>query len=221
MAHHPVRFTRRGLALALAGAAIAVQTATVQAARATPVAAFPSSFALARLGKDGIVHIGAKEHAEWEAMQVRLGGLISRIEMLQPSSMLGVIAPENDGGASSIRAARQMAADAGFAFVALYSTHDGLRSYTAYNNWASKAYMSLRRALGPRDRATGEAHLLDVNSGLPVLSAYTDASSRHPFNVFDGRNVERDTMRALTSSVERRLQAMARPAFEAQASIAD
>jgi hypothetical protein len=216
MVQSSVTFSRRALALALVGSAFATQ-----AARAAPSHAFPSAFAVARLGKTGLVSISAKEQAEWEAMQLRLGGLVSHIEPLQPSSMLGVIAPENDGGASSVQAARTMAANAGFGFVVLYSTQDGLANYTSYDNWASKAYLALRQSIGPRERARGEAHLLDAATGAPVLSAYTDAAPRNPLNVFDQRNVERDTMRALTSSLERRLQEMARPAYEAQASIAD
>jgi hypothetical protein len=220
MVQSSVTFSRRALVLALAGSAFAAQ-----AARAAPSNTFPGAFAVARLGRQGLVSIGAKEQAEWDAMQLRLGGLVSRIEPLQPFNMLGMAAPENDGGASSAQAARQMAANAGFSFVALYSTHDGLRNYTVYDNWASRAYVSLKRNLGPRDRAAGEAHLLDVNpdanGGAPVLSIYTDAASRHPLNVFDGRNVQRDTMRDLTTAMERRLQSLARPAYEAQASIAD
>jgi hypothetical protein len=76
--------------------------------------------------------------------------------------------------------------------------------------------------VGKDDRAVGEAHLLDVSGGMPLASAMADSKPRDPLNLFDGgRNPEREALLKLVQQMERRLQDMARNAYENQRSIAD
>ena len=104
----------------------------------------------------------------------------------------------------------------------LYATNDGQRIYTSDGHWFSDMFASLQADLDKDDRATGEAHLLDVAGGAPLTTVTADARPRDPLNLFDGgRNPERETLMGLTQGIERRLQDMARAAYDAQRSIAD
>ncbi|MBP9235381.1 MAG: hypothetical protein KBF30_11950 [Hyphomonadaceae bacterium] len=192
------------------------------AARAQRVVQWPLRLAYARMSPDGFVAIRGDEQSTWQAMQTRLGGLIDAIQPLQPANMMGVSAPKIDGAASCAMVARQMAVAAGFDYVILYATNDGQRIYKSEGNWFSDMFASLQADLDKDDRATGEAHLLDVAGGAPLTTVTADARPRDPLNLFDGgRNPERETLMGLTQGIERRLQDMARAAYDAQRSIAD
>ena len=182
---------------------------------------WPLRLAYARISPSGFVHIRGDEQSAWRAMQMRLGGLIDAIQPIQPSDMLGSSTPEVKGGANCAMVARQMAAQAGFNYVILYATQDGQRRYES-DNWFSELFANLQADLDKDDRANGEAHLLDVSGGMPLATVTADAKARDPLNLFDGgRNPERETLMGLTEGIERRLQDMARLAYDAQRSIAD
>jgi hypothetical protein len=216
MSPRAFRFTRRSLGLALVGAGLAPR------ALAAPGLAFPLRLAYVRVTPEGFAPALTEDKLAWSALQTRTGALIDEIEPLQFHRMLGVEAPELDGGAACALAARKLAADAGFDHVLLYATDGGKRAYAAKDNWFSRGFASLRSNYGWRDRATGEAHLLDVAGGAPLLSATSDAVAKSPLNPFDNfRNPERESLVSLTEAVERRLQLAARAGFEAQRSIAD
>jgi hypothetical protein len=118
--------------------------------------------------------------------------------------------------------ARQMAAAAGFNHVILYATNDGQRYYESDGGWFQDTFANLRADIDKDDRASGEALLLDISGGMPLATVTADVKPRDPLNLFDGgRNPERETLAQLTANLERRLQDMARPAFDAQRSIAD
>jgi hypothetical protein len=127
-----------------------------------------------------------------------------------------------DGAASCALVARQIAGNAGFAQVILYSTFDGQRKRETHDNWFAQTFGDLTSGLAKDGRATGEAHLLDTNGGMPLASAMADAVPRDPLNLFDGgRNPERETLTRLIQQMEFRLQDMARNAYESSRSIAD
>lgn len=216
-----VSLTRRAL-LALAGVGLAAPAAFAAPAPAVSRLRFPLRLAYARMNPEGFIAIRSDEQEAWSTLQTRLGGLIDAIEPIQPGSLLGATAPEVDGGASCALAGRKLAADMGFDYVILYATQDGRKTYASGGGWLRKTFASLRSEYGGYDRASGEAHLLAVAGGAPVLSASADAAPRSAFNLFDNnRNPERETLAQLTQAVERRLQAMARADYAAQRSIAD
>lgn len=210
----PIRITRRGLVAALAGAGIA------PAAWASPPLVFPVRLGYARIGPDGFIYLRADEQHYWSALQTRTGGLIALLEPIQPSDMLGG-SPPVDPDADWVLAARERAATRGLGHVVLYATQDG-RPVARSGDFVSRAFAGLRAELGKYGRAAGEAHLLDVAGGPSIASVAWDASPRNPLNLFDNdRNPERETLAGLVDALGRRLQALARPAYEAQASIAD
>lgn len=187
----------------------------------TPIQ-WPLRLAYARISPTGFVHIRSDEQSAWAAMQMRLGGLIGAIQPIQPSDMIGGGMPEVRGGPNCAMAARQMAARAGFNHVILYATQDGQHRYESDGNWFAQMFASLQADLDKDDRANGEAHLLDVSGGMPLATVTADAKPRDALNLFDGgRNPERETLAGLTQGIERRLQDMARLAYDAQRSIAD
>ncbi|MDZ4759512.1 MAG: hypothetical protein SGJ21_00375 [Alphaproteobacteria bacterium] len=207
--------SRRMFAFGLAGAALVAPRAA-----AAPELTFPLRIAFARIGPRGFAAIRSRESAIWTAMQVRLGGLIEDIAPLQSHGLLGIAAPETDGGASCVLAARTMAADAGFDQVLIYATDSGTGP-AGRNRWLSRAFASLRASvLAPRP-TTGEAHLLDIGGGHPLLSATSDAAPLSPLNLFDGYSPESAALNGLAQALEHRLQAAARPHYAAEASIAD
>ena len=58
--------------------------------------------------------------------------------------------------------------------------------------------------------------------GVNAATVSADAKPRDPLNLWDGgRNPERETLNGLTQGMERRLQDMARVAYENQRSIGD
>ena len=215
MAISAVNLTRRGLVLTLGAAVLAPR------AIAAPALSFPMRIGYARIGPDGFVTVRADEQVYWTAMQTRTGELIEEIQPIQPSDILGGKAPEVDGGANCAMVARQLASTWGFSHVILYATQDGQRTYHHGGSWVSRAFASLRADTDTDGRATGEAHLLDIGGGAAIASISADAPPRNPLNWFDHqRNPERETLAMLTEGMERRLQSIARPAYEAQRSIA-
>ena len=192
------------------------------AAMAQSAVQWPLRLAYARMSPNGFVAIRSEEQSAWQGMQRRLGGLIDVIQPLQPANMMGASTLKIDDAASCAMVARQMAVAAGFNQVILYATHDGQRVYKSEGNWFSDMFVSLQGDLDKDDRATGEAHLLDVAGGMPLATVTADAKPRDPLNLFDGgRNPERETLMGLTQGIERRLQDMARTALDAQRSFAD
>jgi hypothetical protein len=183
---------------------------------------FPLRLGYARIGARGFIHIRSDEQEAWTMMQTRLGGLIDSIEPIQPSDMLGPHAPDVDGGASCAMVARRLASDSGISYVILYATYDGQKTYAHGPSWLSRAFASLRAELDKDNRATGEAHLLDVSGGPSLASVMADTPPRDPLNLFDhGRNPERETLTLLTQNLERRLQDFARAGYAAEHSIAN
>lgn len=210
---------RTALRLGLAGAGLAL---AAPRALAAPVTAFPLRIAVARVSPEGFVHIRSDEQDVWQQMAMRLGGLIDTLAPLQPANMLGGGLPKVDGAASCALVARQMAGNAGYAQVILYSTFDGQRKRETYDNWLAQTFGDLTSGLAKDGRATGEAHLLDTSGGMPLASAMADAGPRDPLNLFDGgRNPERETLTRLIQQMEYRLQDMARGAYASSRSIAD
>jgi hypothetical protein len=208
--------TRRGALAALGAAAIAPP------ALAAPGISFPLRIAYARVAPAGFVHIRTDEQAAWTRMATRLGGLVEIATPLQPADMLGGGLPKIEGPANCALIARQMAAHAGYGHVILYATQDGQGPSQAYDNWFSETFANLTANLRRDGRASGEAHLLSIDGGMPLASAHADASPRDALNLLDGdRNPERETLNGLTEAMERRLQDMARRALESQRSIAD
>ncbi len=192
------------------------------AALAGPVMRWPLRLAYLRVSPNGFVRIRSDEQQAWTELQARLGGLIEAIQPIQPDDMMGARAPHVEGGASCAMVARQMAAAAGFEQVVLYATNDGQRTYKSDGGWFSDMFASLEADLDKDDRAMGEAHLLDVMGGPALVTVSADAKPRDPLNLFDGgRNPERETLKGLTQEMERRLQDLARSAYENQRSIGD
>ncbi len=183
---------------------------------------WPMRLAYARVSPEGFVQIRSDEQSYWNAMQTRLGGLVETLQPIQPRDMLNLAAPQVEGAASCAMVARQMAAAAGFNNVIIYATDDGQRYYEHDSSWFQTTFAALRADIDKDDRASGEALLLDISGGMPLVSVTADVKPRDPLNLFDGgRNPERETLAQLTANLERRLQDMARVAFEAQRSIAD
>lgn len=210
---------RTALRLGLAGAGLAL---AAPQAFAAPAVAFPLRIACVRVAPEGFVHIRSEEQDVWQQMAMRLGGLIDTLTPLQPANMLGGGLPKIDGAASCALVARQIAGNAGFAQVILYSTLDGQRKRETYDNWFAQTFGDLTSDLAKDGRATGEAHLLDTSGGMPLASAMADAKPRDPLNLFDGgRNPERETLTRLIQQMEFRLQDMARGAYASSRSIAD
>jgi hypothetical protein len=208
------RLTRRGLVGALAGAALAPP------ALAAPALIFPLRLGYARIGPDGFVRLRSDERRYWSELQTRAGGLIETLEPLQPADLQRA-APETDGEAIA-NFARQLAASRGLANVVLYATQDGQAASDRARNWIELTFGDFRSGYGRHPRATGEALLLDVTGGPAIASVSADAALRSPFNLFDNnRNPERETLAALVMALERRLQSLARPTYDAQLSIAD
>ena len=209
------RLTRRGLVGALAGVALA------SPALAAPTLIFPLRLGYVRIGPQGLVHLRSDEQRYWNELQTRSGGLIEILEPIQPADMLTPPRSEADAEAT-VSIARQLASSRGLAHVVLYATHDGRPAFDRNGNWIERAFGSLRSEYGKYGRAAGEAHLLDVAGGPALVSVSADAPPRNPFNFFDNhRNPERETLAALIATLERRLQSLAHPAYDAQQSIAD
>lgn len=198
--------------LALAGL-IAIAPRAFAAGRIT----FPLRIAYARIGPAGFAPIRSVEQMQWTALQTRTGRLIEALEPQQPTSILSPKAPEIDGGASCALAARTMAAEAGFSHVILYAIDDG-HEPKKKTGWIQGCFASLRGAFSPGRATLGEAHLLSVDGGAPLISATADAPPR---GLLSSRSPARETLDALTRDLERRLQDAARAAFDAQHSIAD
>ena len=215
MTNFPVQVSRRQVALGLAAAALIAPAASPAEPR------FPLRLAYARMGKDGFIAIRLDEQTAWSALQTRLGGLVDQIEPIQPTGLLGASAPELDGGASCAMAARKLAADRGCSHVILYATADGKRTYKHGGSWLARGFSTLRSNIGPHDRAAGEAYLLDVAGGAPLASATADAHQKEFLDPFDdARQPERETLNALTRTIEMQLQRMASVGLAANASIA-
>lgn len=210
---------RRALGLAAAGLGLA---AAPGQAWAGPGVGFPLRAAYLRVGPASFVQIRAAEQDHWSRLALRLGGLVETLMPIQPEDMLGVRAARVVGGPNCAMVARELAARSGFEHVILYATHDGQRRYASDGSWLSDLFATLQADLDKDDPAVGEAHLLHIDGGPPLASVTADAPPRDPLNLFDsGRNPEREALDQLVQGLERRLQDIARRAYDAQRSIAD
>ena len=216
---HPFLTRRAALrlgALGIGGLVLAPQ------AFAAPGLRFPMRIACMRVGNAGFLQIRHDEQTYWSQMQLRLGGLVERLTPIQPSDMMGANLVHVEGGPNCAMVARQAAARWGFSHVVLYATHDGQNHYASDGNWWSDLFATMQAEFDKDGRATGEAHLLDVEGGPALASASADAAPRDPLNLLDGgRNPERETLARLTHGLELELQAIARRAYDSQRSIAD
>lgn len=212
----PHLLSRRRLALGLV-AAMAISPA----ASARPVR-FPLRIAYARIGKDGFLAIRSDDQRVWSALQTRTGGLIDRIAPIQPTGLLGAHPPELDGGASCALAARQLAANEGFSHVVLYATTGGRPASSQGGDWLTRGLATLRSTIAPPERASGEAYLLDTGDGPPLACATADVRRKNLLDPFDdARKPERETLTALTRTLEIQIQRLARAGLARDASIAD
>jgi hypothetical protein len=151
-----------------------------------------------------------------------MSGLVDALAPMQPGDMLGGGLPKIEGGANCAMVARQAAMKSGYNQVILYSTHDGQQIYAPPQGWFGDTFAWLQGEFDKDGRASGEAHLLDVGGGMPLVSAHADAPPRDPLNLFDGgRNPEREALDNLIRAMELRFGDMARLADESQRSIAD
>jgi hypothetical protein len=214
-----LRLSRRSaLGLGLAGLGALALTPRALAA---PALRWPLRLAYARVDQKGFLHIRSDEQLAWIELQTRLGRLMETLQPLQPENMFGAPTLQVEGGPNCAMVARQMAAASGFDQLILYATHDGQKTHATEGNWFSDVFASLQGALGRDGRATGEAHLLDVSGGAPLVTVTADAGPRDPLNLFDNtRNPERETLKGLTLALERRFQDLAREAYASQRSIA-
>jgi hypothetical protein len=220
MTFSPFSLTRRSaLKLGLGGLSAA---GLAQPAFAAPGISYPMRIAYARLSPAGFVQIRSDEQEAWTRMATRLGGLISALTPLQPAGILGGGLPKIEGNANCVLVARQMAQDAGYNQMILYSTLDGQPPRGSHDNWFWQTFNDLLADIAKDGRATGEAQLLLTGGGMPLASATADAAPRDLLNLFDGgRNPEREVLGQLVGAMERQLQDMARSAYEGSRSISD
>lgn len=212
--------TRR-MALRIAAAGIGAM-ALAPYAFAGPGMRIPMRIACMRVGPTGFLSIRHDEQGYWSKLQMQLGGLVERMTPVQPADMLGQNLPVVEGGAGCAMVARQAAARWGFSHVILYATHDGQAPQRQSGPWWDDLFAAMSSPFVKDGRAIGEAHLLDIDGGPPVVSASAEAPPRDPLNLFDGgRNPERETLAKLADSLGRSLQELARSAYENQRSIAD
>lgn len=207
--------SRRTLLLGLGAAALA------PAAFAEAPLAFPLRLAYARVGKQGFMRLTSDDQDIWTALQTRLGGLIDEITPIQPRDMLGVHAPELDGGASCAMVARQLAQAQGFSYVMLFGVDDGKRPEKSEHKWLTRAFATIKQPYYEYEDATAEAHLLSVDGGPALASVSVDARKRNWHEVLEGRKPEREALLSVVQAMERRLQSIARGQYEADRSIAD
>lgn len=215
----PFLSRRTALKLGIGGL---VSTALAQPAFAAPGVSFPMRIAYARVAPGGFVQIRSDEQSYWTRMATRIGGLISALAPLQPEGLLGGGLPKIEGGANCSLVARQMAQEAGYNFLILYTTMDGQPPRQTSDNWFYQTFNDLWAGVQPDGRAVGEAHLLLTGGGMPLATASADAKPRDLFNLFDGgRNPEREVLDQLVNTIERQLQDLARDAYESSRSIGD
>jgi hypothetical protein len=213
-----VSMTRRSFALGvgIGGAALAAGDAF---AVSGPL--FPLHVAIARMSEGRLVRVPTEHQQIWAAFSARLGGLVDAIVPVQPTSLIDLSTPGEDGGAACTAQARGFADRLGCSQVILYATADGIKRGPYPDLWIKRAFQHLREAVQINDRALGEAYLLDVAGGAPLASVSADADRATPLDKLTGRHNETETLKLLTADLERRIQNLARPLLAAQASRAD
>lgn len=210
--------TRRA-ALALGLGALAAGLAPP--ALATPRLGFPLRRGLVRVGPEGFIPLGSGEQTAWSGLAARLGGLADAIVPLQRSSLLFPSQTAVRGGPSCALVARKLAASAGFEQVILYATDDGRKTTTANGDWLAGFFAFLDARFGKDHRATGEAHILDIAGGEPVISAFADAAPRDKLDVLGPRRKPvREVLDRLIDDLESRIMRLAASAYEQSRSIA-
>jgi hypothetical protein len=210
--------TRRGFGLAVGLGGIALAAGRAAAA---PAPVFPLRIAIARMGEGGLMRVPTEHQKIWIAFSTRLGGLVEEIAPVQPSSLIDLSAPADDGGETAAAMARGIADRLGCNQVILYATTDGIKRGPYPEPWLNRAFQHIREAVQINDRALGEAYLLNIGGGAPLVSASADADRATPLDTLTGRHNEIDTLKLLTADLERRVQNLAKPLIAAQASRAD
>lgn len=166
----------------------------------------------ARVDQEGFARVHQDEMLQWSRFAARLGGLVARIEPMPPPPRLLPAPAAADTGAACVLVARKTAADMGLDYVLLYSTAAEPRSASPLHvlhpsNWAGA-------------RALGEAHLLGLDTGSPLISVASEGSSpaRNPLNRGKSREVALDR---LLHGLEDRLRTLRSELYPYPTTIAD
>lgn len=229
---------RRAMLAATIGLGITPLTAMAQG----PALRLPAAIAYGRFDASGRADMTGHERQAWEQVARRIGPAVSRMEPFQSSGFLPMQAPELDGGAAAALAARSMAARSGYDYVLLYALiqpekpvasepehKKGLRGapqrigkkvkWVFHKVAPGPAINTDKTPSGP---VRGEAHLLDVSGGNPIVSSWAEAPVNTSWGVFrDKVDPETVILEKLTSDMERRLQQLMRRAYAMGRSIAD
>ncbi|MBB34458.1 MAG: hypothetical protein CME88_13965 [Hirschia sp.] len=112
---------RRSLLAAFGAMWLCIGTLPARADAADGMMKLPTSIAYMRFSQTGAETLSPKERQDWEAMSMRLGPMIERMEPFEYSRILPMPAPMNDGGAAAALNARNMATRAGYDYVLLYA----------------------------------------------------------------------------------------------------
>ena len=196
----------------------------------------PAVIAYMRYDQTGPVWLSNNDHRIWNQFAFRLGGVVKRVTPIQNSDILPGTAPAMDGGASALLALRASAARQGYDYVIVYAVD---ANKPAPVNEKAKSKKSVRKRLvggvkwvfstltprkkPPQTPVHGEAHLLDVRGGGPILSSWTEAPRRKKSWGILRKNtdVEVDMLAQLAKSLELQYQQRVSYAYARDSSIAD
>jgi hypothetical protein len=206
----PVALSRRAVLTATALALVAAPRAFA----ASPVR-LPLRVLYARVEDGGFARLTHKETLAWSQFSLRLGGLVSRLEPMPAMSRLLPGPSPADTGAACVLMARKAAADLGLDGAILYAT-DPLKPRKPHKS----VLHNLRPSTWFDHQAYGEAHVLGLDSGAPLISVASDGP-KPSLSPFDRGKSEDAALDRLLAALEDRLRTLRAEAYPYEQSIAD
>lgn len=234
------QYTRRYIGGAILSSLFLPATASAQT---EPLLKLPASIVFLKMDEDGAVPPSEQDRIMWSQFRMNLGALISRIEPIPHNNLLpGGELATGEGKGSAIMSARMAAQRQGYDYLIVYgvvpeagktkqrlkktrnpavafSRH--VRSKLPFWDWdyTTEEYIETRPS---HLDLMGEVHLLDLDGGAPVASAWAEIPKRSKWQKLTSKDKREEVVvQNLAVGIERKIQELSHQNFKHQKSISE
>ncbi|MFC7291660.1 hypothetical protein [Hirschia litorea] len=206
-----------------------------------PLLKLPASLVFLRLDENGAVAPSSLERRMWSQFTMNLGALVSRMEPIPHNNLIPGGQLETDLGlGSTILNARLAAQSQGYNYLVVYgvvpknegikykqkkkvvpstSFIQNMRHKLAFWDWEYTDTPYIENRESHMD-LMGEVHLLDLNGGAPLASAWAELPKRGLLTRWTSKDMrDEEIVQILVDGMQRKIQDLSMQNFEDQRSI--
>jgi hypothetical protein len=235
--------------IGIVGLCWALQTPAL--AQTSNILDLPASILYVKIDETGARVPGEYDRQAWSQFAMNLGGLIERIEPYRANQLIPDM-PFPNGAGAAVMAARQAGHHAGYDYIIVYGSlpdadislfeNQGLEHAKQRKKllptlrqrltfWTHDDDIDTYELVTPEQNAkrlrgnsslVGEAHLLSVNGGPPLASAWASADKREIWKKpFSSDKRDQEITSDLVSGIQNQIYQLSYRNFSTSASIAD